>query len=414
MAFLHVKANRQWRKTIMARRENGKRGPRNQGAWLDEPGFLRDLVEQVLQQVLDSRFTEHVGAARHERTDARRGYRNGGYERDLVTRVGRITLRVPRDRAGTFSPELFASYQRSEKAFLLALMEMYVQGTSTRKVGQVTEALCGVSVSKDQVSDLMASLDPTLAAWRRRPVREHYPYVYIDGTYYKVRQEGRVVSMAALLVLGVNPDGGRELLSTAVVHEENEADYLELLRDLKARGLRQIDLVIGDDHAGLKAALAREFPRSGKQRCWVHVVRNLSQRCPARHRAETRARLTQALQAPGREEAELAVRQVAEWVASWDEALADWLEELAPEILAHMEFPRSHWLKLRSNNMLERVNEELRRRVRVLRIFPNRASCLRLVTALAIELDEDWMTDRRYLNMAPLNEAKEEAWRIAG
>lgn len=219
------------------------------------------MVEQVLQQVLESEFTAHVGAGRHERTEGRRGYRNGSYERDVVTRVGRVTLRMPRDRAGQFSTELFASYQRSERAFLLALLEMYVQGVSTRKVGQITEALCGVSVSKDQVSDLMAGLDPALAAWRNRPVQAHYPYVYVDGTYDKVRQEGRVVSMAALLVLGVNPDGGRELLSAAVVHEENEADYLELLRGLKVRGLERVDLFIGDDHAGLKAALAREFPR---------------------------------------------------------------------------------------------------------------------------------------------------------
>jgi putative transposase len=398
----------------MARREHGKRGARKQASWLDEPGFLRDLVEKVLQQVLEAEFTSHVGAGRHERTETRRGYRNGSYERDLVTRVGRITLRVPRDRAGTFSPELFASYQRSEKAFLLALMEMYVQGTSTRKVGQVTEALCGVSVSKDQVSDLMASLDPALEAWRQRPLQAFYPYVYIDGTYHKVRQEGRVVSMATLLVLGVNPDGGRELLATAVVHEENEADYLELLRNLKARGLERVELFIGDDHAGLKAALAREFPRSGKQRCWVHVGRNLGQRCPARHRAETRARLKQALDAPTREAAEQLLRQTVDWVATWDEALADWLDDLSPELTAHMEFPRSHWLKIRSNNMLERVNEELRRRVRVLRIFPNRASCLRLVTALAIEQDEDWLTDRRYLDMTPLREAREEAWRMVG
>jgi putative transposase len=368
----------------------------------------------VLQQVLESEFTAFMGAEPYQRSDKRQGHRNGSYTRELTTRVGRITLRVPRDRAGRFSTELFEGYQRSEKALLLAMLEMYVQGVSTRNVGRITEALCGIHVSKDMVSDLAMGLDDCLAQWRNRPLKRYYPYLYVDGTYYKVRQEGRVVSMAALLVLGVNPDGGRELLATTVVHAENEADYLDLFRDLKARGLQTVDLVIGDDHAGLKAALAREFPLAGKQRCWVHVLRNLVQKVPARQRAETRARLKAALEAPTRAEGEQILRDVIQWLALRDETLADWVEDLAPELLAHMEFPRSHWRKLRSNNMLERVNEELRRRVRVLRIFPNRASCLRLVTALAMEFDEDWQTDRRYINMAQMAETEESGWKHAG
>lgn len=398
----------------MARRENGKVMAATQEALLDQKDFLRDLVQEVLQELLETEFSQFLGAAPHERTARRRGYRNGGYDRELVTRVGKLTLRVPRDRAGQFSTELFASYQRSEQAVLLGLLEMYVQGVSTRKVGRISEALFGVHVSKDVVSGLTASLDETLAAWRSRPIGAYYPYVYLDGTYHKVRQEGRVVGMATLLVLGVNPDGGRELLATAVVHGENEADYAELLQDLKRRGLERVGLFIADDHAGLKAALAREFPRSGKQRCWVHVIRNLSQKCPARHRAETRARLRQALEAPDRPLAEAGLHQVVTWVASWDEALAEWLDELGPELTAHMEHPRHHWRKIRSTNMLERVNEELRRRVRVLRIFPNRASCLRLVTALAMEQDEDWQSDARYVSMAQPRDLKEEVWRRAG
>ncbi|MCB1048776.1 MAG: IS256 family transposase [Calditrichaeota bacterium] len=398
----------------MARSKSGKLGVGSQGPLLDQVDFLKHLVGQVLQQVLETEFTSFLGAKPYQRSESRQGHRNGSYQRELTTRAGRITLRVPRDRAGQFSTELFAGYQRSEKAFLLSLIEMYQQGVSTRKVGRITEALCGVHVFKDQVSDLAITLDDSLAQWRNRPLSRYYPYLYVDGTYYKVRQEGRVVSMAALLVLGVNPDGGRELLATTVVHAENEADYLDLFRDLRARGIERVDLVIGDDHAGLKAALAREFPLAGKQRCWVHVLRNLAQKVPARHRAETRARLKAALEAPTRVEGERILQDVIHWVALRDEALADWLEDLAPELLAHMEFPRSHWRKLRSNNMLERVNEELRRRVRVLRIFPNRASCLRLVSALAMEFDEDWQTDRRYLNMALLGETEEAGWKNAG
>lgn len=342
----------------MARVQSVKSRVAAQEALLQDRDFLRDLVQPVLQELLEAEFTHFLGARPHERTTRRRGYRNGSYDRVVLTRVGKISLRVPRDRAGQFSTELFSNYQRSEQALLLGLLEMYVQGVSTRNVGKVSEVLFGASVSKDVVSRLTAGLDEVVEAWRHRPVGRHYPYVYHDGTYHKVRQEGRVVSMATLLVLGINPQGGRELLATAVVHGENEADYAGLLQDLRQRGMEQVDLFISDDHAGLR-----------------HVV---------------------------------------EWVATWDGSLADWLDELTPELVAHMEFPRHHWRKIRSTNMLERVNEELRRRVRVLRIFPNRASCLRLVTMLAIEQDEDWQSDAHYVSMPQMKGSKEEAWRKVG
>jgi len=379
-----------------------------QEALVDDPDFLKNLVSTVLQQFLENEISRFLEAEPHQRIETRRGYRCGYYERDLITRVGQITLRVPRDREGQFSTRLFAGYQRSEKAFLLALLDMYVHGVSTRKVKKITEALCVVSVSKSQVSELSKELDEELELWRRRALKPYYPYLYIDGTYYKVRQEGRVVSMAALVVMGVNPQGRRELLATEVVHEENAADYRTLLRSLKARGLGRVDLVIGDDHAGLKQALAHEFPRSGKQRCLVHFLRNLSQKLPESRRAESRAQLNSVLKASCHRVAERELADLVTQIADWDSRLADWLEEAGSELLAHMSFPRSHWLKIRSTNMLERVNQELRRRIQVLRIFPNRESCLRLVTALAVEFDEEWQTGRRYLNMALMAEDSSE------
>jgi len=383
----------------MARDEFGKLLSSMQDALLNRPTYLLEMLKTLLQSVIAEEFERYVQARRHERTESRRAYRNGSYCRSLTTRVGRLLLQIPRDREGEFRTEVFARFQRSEQALQLALLEMYLQGISTRKVGRVAEALFGEAVSKDVVSDLVARLDPILQAWRQRPVQAYYPYLYVDGTYYKVRCDGRVVSMVALLVLGVDADGRRELLSVAVAPQESEAEYGALFQALKARGLAQVDLCIGDDHAGLKAALAREFPRSAKQRCWVHVIRNLIQRCPARHRAETRARLKFALEAPTRDQALAELRRAVEWVATFSPELADWLDELTFELTAHMEFPRHHWHKIRSNNMLERVNGELRKRVRVLRIFPNAASCLRLVTALAMEQDDGWKVDARYVGM---------------
>lgn len=384
----------------MARRKNGNPLQQSQDALLDQADFLREIVREVLQEVLEQEFLVFMGAQPYERCQTRTGQRNGSYERMLTTRVGKFTLRVPRDRAGRFSTALFQSFQRSEKALLLSLLEMYVQGVSTRKVARITEILCGTPFSKDQVSDLSRSLDGSLALWRGRSLQAYYPYLFVDATYYRVHEEGRVLSLAALLVMGVDPDGRRELLATGVVNGETESDYLELFRDLKERGVLRVDLVVSDDHLGLKAAIARGFPRAAWQRCWVHVLRNLDHKVPARHRAETRARLKEVVEAPNREEGRLRLKALVEHTARRDPNLADWLDRLGPDLLAHMEFPVTHWKKIRSNNMLERVNEELRRRIQVLRIFPNRASCLRMVTALAVEFSEDWQTDWRYVDMA--------------
>src|SRR5215208_5972026 len=247
-----------------------------QGILLDDADFLREIVERVLQEVLKAEMTEHVGAAPHERTDARKGHRNGHKPRTLRTRVGTLNLLVPQDREGSFSTRLFSRYQRNERALVLALMEMYLEGVSTRKVKEITEELCGTSFSKSTVSHLAAGLDSELEAWsKRRLEAEAYPYLFVDARYEKARVDGRVVSQGVLVVSGVREDGFREIVTVEVADTGSEATYQELFRSLKRRGLSGVELVVSDDHEGLKAAIARHFQGASHQRCQVHYARNL-------------------------------------------------------------------------------------------------------------------------------------------
>jgi transposase-like protein len=240
---------------------------------LDDPGFLREVVERAVQQILEAEMTEHVGAAPYERAAGRTGQRNGHKPKALRTRVGTLNLLVPQDREGTFSTRLFSRYQRNEKALVLALMEMYVEGVSTRKVKEVTEELCGTSFSKSLVSSLAGSLDSELQAWRtRRLEAKAYPYVFVDARYEKARVDGRVVSQGVLVVSGVRDDGFREILAVQVSDTESEATYQELFRSLKRRGLSGVQLVVSDDHEGLKSAIARHFQGASHQRCLLSIT----------------------------------------------------------------------------------------------------------------------------------------------
>jgi putative transposase len=227
---------------------------------LDDPGFLKEIVERVLQELLEIEMTEHVGSAAYERGEAGTGHRNGHKPRALRTRVGTLNLLVPQDREGTFSTRLFSRYQRNEKALGLALMEMYIEGVSTRKVKEVTEGLCGTSFSKSLVSSLAGSLDSELEGWRsRRLEAASYPYLFVDARYEKIRVDHRVVSQGVLIVSGVREDGFREILAVEVADTESEATYQKLFRSLKSRGLSDVELVVSDDHIGLKAAITRHF-----------------------------------------------------------------------------------------------------------------------------------------------------------
>ncbi len=381
-----------------------------QGILLDDPGFLHGIVERVLQEVLEAEMTEHIGAAPYERSAARAGHRNGHKPRALRTRVGTLNLLVPQDREGTFSTRLFSRYQRNEKALVLALMEMYVEGVSTRKVKDITEELCGTSFSKSLVSSLAGSLDAELEAWRKRRLEaEAYPYLFVDARYEKVRVDERVVNQGVLVVSGVRDDGMREVLAVEVADTESEATYQELFRSSKARGLSGVELVVSDDHEGLKAAIARHFQGASHQRCQVHYARNLLGMVPFAKRKELGADLRAIFAAPVREQALQIASSVAEkWRKKGNEKVAEHIEEHIEECLACLAFPESHRRRIRTTNGLERLNQEIKRRTRVVRIFPNGESCLRLVTALAVEQSEEWITGRRYLDMRELEEHRRE------
>ena len=378
-----------------------------QGALLDDPQFLRQIVEVVLQQLLEAEITEHLGAAPYQRTESRKGHRNGYKPRKLKSRVGTLELLVPQDREGIFSTQLFARYQRNEKALTLALMEMYLEGVSTRKVREVTEELCGTSFSKSTISRLATALDSELEEWRQRPLEaDSYPYLFVDAHYEKVRIGSRIVSEGVLVVCAVREDGFREILAVEVADVESEATYQELFRALKERGLKGVDLVTSDEHKGLKSAIERHFRGASHQRCQFHYAKNLLGLVSLAKRKELGAGLRAVFSAPTRE---LALRSAQELADQWRGShpkVAEHIEEHIEECLACLSFPESHRRRIRTTNGLERFNQEIKRRSRVVRIFPNREACLRLVTALAVETSEEWLTGRRYLDIEELKQER--------
>jgi putative transposase len=378
-----------------------------QAILLDDPGFLRGIVERALQAVLEEEMTAHLGAARYERGEGRTGYRNGHKPRTLTTRVGTLELRVPQDRDGTFSTELFARYQRSEQALVTTLMEMYRQGVSTRNVAAITEELCGTAFSKSHVSALVGRLDPELKAWRERPLTAAaYPYLVVDARSEHARVDGRVVTLGVLVVAAVRDDGKREVLAVEEADTESEATYHDLFTRLKSRGLRGVELVTSDDHRGLKAAIDRHFQGASWQRCQVHFARNLLGMVGAKHRArlgeDLRGIFGATAEAPARG---AAPPRASAWKASHPH-LAAKLDEEIEDCLACYAFPAAHRPRIRTTNGLERLNQELKRRTRVVRIFPNREAVKRLVTALAMEQSEEWVSGRRYLDMDPFWEER--------
>lgn len=403
----------------MAQNQVSRKNSELQEIFLNDSDFLKELVTTALQKFLDSEMSEHLSAGLYERKEERSGYRNGSYSRVLKTRVGRVELEVPRDREGTFQTAIFERYQRCEKALLIALLEMTIQGVSTRKVKKITEELCGTSFSASMVSSLSAELDAEADAWRNRPLEGEWPYIFVDAIFHKVRYNKKVVSMAVAIVTGVNDAGHRSILGLEVFHSENGADYSLLFRSLKARGLKGVQLVISDDHQGMRQAIDSNFIGACWQRCQVHFMRNFSSRLRKKDQDWASPALKDIFNAPDREQAESRLEAMILRLQTSDLELADWLEENAPETLSVFSFPEAHCRRIKSTNSLERLNEEIRRRTRVIRIFPNRQSCLRMITALCMEKDEEWTTGNIYLNMELLtksnnNNIDNEHIRIAG
>jgi putative transposase len=371
-------------------------------ALVDDPKFLRDIIQMALQRFLEAEIAEHLQADPHERTEARRGYRNGSRGRQLKTRVGTLQLLLPMDREGTFRTELFERYQRSEKALVLGLMEMYLEGVSTRRVKEVTEALCGTSFSKSTVSRLVGELDVDLEAWRARPLDVAYPYLVVDARYEHVRVDGQVTSQGVLVVKGVREDGRREILAVDVADTESEATYDALFASLKDRGLSGVRLVTSDDHRGLVNAIERHFQGAAWQRCQVHVMRNALGKVARKHQKALAGDLKAVFTAPSLAWARRSAEGVVERWGESHPKVAQWFEESLEASLACFAFPEGHRRRIRSTNGLERFNQELKRRTRVVRIFPNREACLRLVTALCVEQSEEWLSGRVYLDMSLL------------
>ena len=376
----------------------------------DEDGF-RALLQSVLQEVLEAEMTEALGAEKSERTGGRQGYRSGYYDRKLVTRVGVLELRVPQDRAGHFSTALFERYQRSEKALVSTLAEMYVQGVSTRKVKAITEELCGHSFSASTVSQATARLDEDLEAFFERRLEEPYPYLILDARYERVREGGVVSSQAVLVAIGIDLEGRRQVLGVSLANRESRSSWRAFLAGLRERGLHGVEYVVSDDHAGLKAAIREILPEAAWQRCYVHFLRNALDYLPRKHDDDCLMELRWFYD---RRDIDEVRRDIAQWVTKWQTKYAKlvaWVEENVEETLTYYRLPRAHHKHMKSTNMLERLNQELKRRTLVVRIFPNGASCLRLTRALAIETHEGWLEATRYLNMEHLKEHKKETIR---
>jgi transposase-like protein len=356
------------------------------------------LVERVVQRVLEEEMTAFLGADLYQRSEDRRGYRNGHKPRVLKTRVGALELQVPKDREGHFRTEVFERYQRSEKALMLAVAQMYVWGVSTRKVKKITEVLCGLEISRSQVSELAKGLDEEIAAWRGRRLEKEYPYLVVDAHFEKVRKGLRVVSEGVLKVIGVGGDGFRETLSVWVADTESEATWGEVFRGLTQRGLQGVSYVVSDDHKGLVAAIEKHFQGVLWQRCQVHFARNVLGKVRKGDRKRVLGLLRAITNADNLEGARESLREAAEALRCAYPQVAKMLEEDGEEILAVYQLPEGHRKRMRSTNMVERLNQEFRRRSRVVRIFPDEGSCVRLMSALAIEFNEEWM-ERRYLDM---------------
>ncbi len=360
---------------------------------------MPELIRVIINQAMQAERERYLHAAPYERTQQRRGYANGYKPKTMMTRTGRITFDVPQVREGDFYPSALEKGLRSERALTLALAEMYVQGVSTRKVAAITEHLCGVELSSMQVSRAAAQLDAVLEAWRSRPLGR-CRYLYLDARYEKVRVDGQVRDAAVLIALGVTGEGQRTILGVSVSLSEQEVHWRVFLQGLVERGLSGVELVISDAHPGLLAARKAVFGGVPWQRCQFHLQQNASSYVPRQEmKAEVAADIRAIFNAPNRMEADALLARTVQKYTTTASKLATWLETTIPEGLTVFAFPAGHQRLIRTTNGLERLNQEIRRRTRVVGIFPNEASCLRLVSALAMEVSDEWEAGRAYLTL---------------
>ena len=368
----------------------------------DGVDLIRDAVQLVLQELIETEATEHIGAERYERSDSRVTDRNGHRPRLLATQAGDVELRIPKLRKGSFFPAILEPRRRIDQALYAVVMEAYVAGVSTRAVDDLVAAL-GVDsgISKSEVSRICGGLDEIVGAFRTRALDHiEFPYVYLDATYLHVRnQSSQVTSMAVVIATGIGADGAREILGCDIGDSEDEAFWRGFLRSLKARGLGGVRLVISDQHAGLVAALRRSFQGAAHQRCRVHFVRNLLALVPKSHQDMVAAVFRTIFAQPDADAVAATWDQVAEQLSSRFPKIGPLMDGAKTEVLAFTGFPRAHWQKVWSTNPLERINKEIKRRSRVVGIFPNEAAVIRLVGAVLADMHDEWQAgDRRYLS----------------
>jgi putative transposase len=382
--------------------------PQSKSTVLDE--LLEEIIENgtdailpVMQTLLNfamkNERSQFLQAEPYQRVEARRGHANGYKDKTIDTRMGRMTVKIPQVRGLSFYPKSLEKGCRSERALKLAIAEMYVNGVSTRKVTQITEALCGLDISSSQVSRLSAAMDEELEAFRQRTLSS-YAYVYLDARYEKVRHGGNVRDLAVLLAVGANPGKPREVLGVSVSLSEAEVHWRAFLESLSKRGLQGIKLFTSDDHSGLRAARQSVFPSVPWQRCQFHMAQNAQSYIPkVRLKKSLGEVLKSIFNAPQKGDAiELKKRAIAHWQEMAPE-WCEWLDDNLEEGLTAFQYPKSHRQRIRTTNGLERLNREIARRTKVAALFPNKESCLRLVTALLEEIHEDWMAGKMYLSI---------------
>jgi len=357
---------------------------------------LPEIFRALLNTAMQVERTKYIQAEEYQRSETRKGHANGYKPKTVKTRIGEITFDIPQVREGGFYPSALEKGLRSERALTMTLAEMYVQGVSTRRVKAVTEQLCGTEISAMQVSRATAQLDAVLQEWRERSLGETR-YLFLDARYEKVREAGHIRDVAVLVASGINPQGQRQILGVSVSLSEQEAHWKDFLHSLKERGLTGVDLIISDDHAGLGAARRAVFGSIPWQRCQFHLQQNAGAYVPRQAmRSEVAADLRGVFNAPDRETAELWLTSAVQKYTKTAPKLSAWMEENISEGLTVFAFPVEHRRFVRTTNSLERVNKEIRRRTRVVGVFPNDSACLRLVSAVLMEIGEDWQIGKKY------------------
>jgi len=377
-----------------------------------EPDLLKEGLRVLSQALMEMEVEEHVGASRHERTPGRTGQRNGYRERNWDTRVGTVELKVPRVRDSSYFPSLLEPRRKAERALAAVVQEAYVHGVSTRKVDELVKALGLGGISKSRVSELCEELDAEVERFRGRPLEGSYPYVWIDATYVKARQDGRVASVAVVIAVGVNGrTGEREVLGVDVGPSEDGAFWTAFVRSLVARGLSGVRLVTSDAHRGLKSAIGAVLVGASWQRCRVHFMRNALSLVPKATQQMVGATIRTVFAQPDAASAREQWRRVSNGFRSRFPRLSELMDDAEEDVLAYAAFPVEHWQKIWSNNPLERLNKEVKRRTNVVGIFPTEGSVIRLVGAVLYEQHDEWQVSKRYFSAGSLAklERKEEA-----